>query len=308
MSNEARTSVLPISETAENVINLKGVSKTYEGKRGIPFWKVVHRISLWLKKLRIDAHSEWVEKMAAGTGDATIIKDMDFTIPNKKEGEFIVLAGPSGCGKSTVLRFIADLAQPSVGTVLVHDVDVREHSPNLGMVFQDYSSFPWLTVLDNVALGLKYQGISKLEREKKAMEMIKRVGLLGHEMKYAKRPTLSGGQLQRVAIARSLLANPNVLLMDEPFNALDIKTRVQMQDLLCSLFDELHPTIIMVTHDTREAAFLADSIYVMGKAPAKIEHHIVIPEGLRRSRDAQRTQEFNDIVNGLDDTMMKLEN
>ncbi|MCL4153378.1 UNVERIFIED_CONTAM: hypothetical protein GTU68_021521, partial [Idotea baltica] len=134
----------------------------------------------------------------------------------------------SGAGKSTILRYIANLQQPTEGTVKVKGKAVSD-SERVSMVFQQYSSLPWMTVLDNVALALRYQGVSRSERDDRAMELIKMVGLEGHEQKFAQYPTLSGGQLQRVAIARSLLANPEILLMDEPFGALDIKTRLQMQ-------------------------------------------------------------------------------
>ena len=131
------------------------------------------------------------------------------------------------------------------------------------MVFQQYSSLPWMTVLENVGLALKFQGVSKDERNERAMELIRLVGLEGHEYKYAQYPTLSGGQLQRVAIARSLLASPEILLMDEPFGALDIKTRLSMQDLLTNIWHQFQSTIVFVTHDISEAVYLADDIYIM---------------------------------------------
>ena len=172
-----------------------------------------------------------------------------------------MILGTSGCGKSTVLRYIAGLQKPTAGSVLINDKEVSEDN-RVAMVFQQYSSLPWLTVLDNVSLALEFKGISDKEKKAKALEMIELVGLAGHENKYAQYPTLSGGQLQRVAIARSLIANPEILLMDEPFGALDINTRLQMQDLLTGLWHKFHPTIIFVTHDISEAVYLGDDIFL----------------------------------------------
>ena len=160
-------------------------------------------------------------------GNKWIIKDMEFIVEDKADqGQFVVILGMSGCGKSTVLRYIAGLQKPTEGLVYVNNKLVDDNT-RISMVFQQYSSLPWLTVLENVALSLQFKGVEKKERDEKAMEMIKLVGLEGHENKFAMYPTLSGGQLQRVAIARSLLANPTILLMDEPFGALDVKTRMQ---------------------------------------------------------------------------------
>ncbi|HMV24253.1 MAG TPA: ATP-binding cassette domain-containing protein, partial [Saprospiraceae bacterium] len=165
-------------------------------------------------------------------GKVQIIKGLNLTIEDKPaQGQFTILLGMSGCGKSTLLRYIAGLQKPTSGTVLLHGKPVDADN-RASMVFQEYSSLPWMTVLDNVALPLEFKGIAKKQRYEQAMDMIEMVGLKGHESKYAQYPTLSGGQLQRVAIARSLLANSDVLLMDEPFGALDINTRLQMQELL----------------------------------------------------------------------------
>ena len=152
-------------------------------------------------------------------GENWIIKNCNLSIPDKPaQGEFVVILGMSGCGKSTILRYIAGLQKPTEGQVLIHGKPMDE-APRVSMVFQRYSSLPWLTVLDNVSLALQYKGVDKKERHEQAMDIIKKVGLEGHENKYAQYPTLSGGQLQRVAIARSIVANPEILLMDEPFGA-----------------------------------------------------------------------------------------
>ncbi len=177
-------------------------------------------------------------------GKVQIIKGLNLTIEDKPaQGQFTILLGMSGCGKSTLLRYIAGLQKPTSGTVLLHGKPVDADN-RASMVFQEYSSLPWMTVLDNVALPLEFKGIAKKQRYEQAMDMIEMVGLKGHESKYAQYPTLSGGQLQRVAIARSLLANSDVLLMDEPFGALDINTRLQMQELLTDIWSKFHSTII----------------------------------------------------------------
>lgn len=239
--------------------------------------------------------------------EKTIIKDLDFSA-NKTEGKgvFKVILGPSGCGKSTLLRYIAGLQNPTSGEVLVNGepADARK---GVGMVFQKYSSFPWRTVLDNVALGLELKGVGKKERRERAMEMIKLVGLEGNEKKFAQYPSLSGGQLQRVAIARSLLASPEILLMDEPFGALDIKTRLQMQDLLVSIWKNIEPVVILVTHDIAEAVYLADEIYIMSNAPAKIKHHIKVDLPVNRDKSIKRNPKFTSMVHQIEDLMMQLE-
>jgi len=174
------------------------------------------------------------------------------------------------------------------------------------MVFQQYSSLPWYSVLDNVGLALKFKGVSKKERDEKAMELIKLVGLEGHEHKYAQYPTLSGGQLQRVAIARSLLANPKILLMDEPFGALDIKTRLTMQDLLTDIWHKFQSTIIFVTHDISEAVYLADDIYILKSQPSKFVEHINVDLPLERNRSIKRDPHYVSLVHLVEDKMVEV--
>lgn len=244
-------------------------------------------------------------------GTNVVIKDLNLTIEDKpNKGQFVALLGPSGCGKSTLLRYISGLQKPTTGEVNIFGRP-RTEEDRVGMVFQKYSSLPWLSVLDNIALGLKIKGASKEERTQKAKEILEIVGLKGHGSKYAQYPTLSGGQLQRVAIARSLLANPRILLMDEPFGALDVKTRLKMQDSLQEIYLKLNtqgnnPTIILVTHDIQEAVYLADDIYVLGKAPAKVEHHIVVDLPEHRDRNIKREGFFRDIVAKVEDIMMSI--
>lgn len=231
-----------------------------------------------------------------GGGTHVVLDDFDLLIENKPDqGQFVVLLGLSGSGKSTALRFVAGLERPTSGEVLIHGKPRGEYGA-VGMVFQDYSSFPWYTVLRNVALPLEMQGVPRSEREDRAMEMIKSVGLSGHEYKFAQSPGLSGGQLQRVAIARSLISNPEIILMDEPFGALDGVTRGGMQMLLAELWESLQATIIFVTHDISEAVFLGDDIYVLDPRIGKISAHIPVDIPLGRELAMKRTPRFNELV------------
>jgi NitT/TauT family transport system ATP-binding protein len=237
-------------------------------------------------------------------GASYVIKNLDFLVEDKPDtGQFVIILGMSGCGKSTILRYIAGLQQPTAGEVLIHDKPVSADR-RVGMVFQQYSSLPWMTVLDNVALALRYQGMPDKERQERAREMIDLVGLSGHENKYAIYPTLSGGQLQRVAIARSIIANPDIVLMDEPFGALDVNTRLQMQDLLIDLWLRFHPTIIFVTHDITEAVYLGDDIYIMKSPPSRFVEHIHVDLPLERTRYTKRDPNFVELVREVEDRMV----
>jgi NitT/TauT family transport system ATP-binding protein len=303
-------------DNCENVIDLRKIVKEYKGRKGVKFLQPLHRMmdrmnvspigKIMMRFLKWTGFYGTIKSRALGKPDVRVLNGVDLLVPNKPEGEFVVVMGASGSGKSTLLRFMANLDKPTSGDVFINGLNVNNWLIRLGMVFQEYSSFPWLTVLDNVALGLKYQGVKKEERRARALEMIKRVGLEGHELKYAKKPGLSGGQLQRVAIARSLLANPQVLLLDEPFGALDVKTRAQMQDLLCSLFEEFKPTIVLVTHDIDEAVYLADDIFILSKPPAVIAHKIHVDLGYHRDRSIKRSEAFLNLKNKVEYSMMAL--
>ncbi len=239
-------------------------------------------------------------------GNKVVIQNCDLLIEDQPgKGEFVVILGASGCGKSTLLRYIAGLQTPTSGQVLLNGL-LRSSKDSVGMVFQRYSSFPWMTVLQNVELGLRYAHVPAKERKERAMAMIEKVGLKGHENKFAQYPTLSGGQLQRVAIARSLVSNPKMLLLDEPFGALDIHTRLQMQEMLLQIWKEFEGTMILVTHDISEAVFLADDIYLMRKNPGNIAKHFEVPFGDLRTRGIKRSSEFNSMVYRLEDEMMAL--
>ncbi len=237
-------------------------------------------------------------------GKTYIIKDFNLLIEDKPDqGQFVVILGPSGCGKSTVLRYIAGLQKPSEGEIRIKGEPAKGHIP---MVFQQYSNFPWLTVLDNVLLPLKFKGIKDQSQREKAREILKQVGLEGHEEKYAQDTVLSGGQLQRVAIARSLIADPEILLMDEPFGALDIHTRLQMQLLLSKIWENLLMTIVFVTHDISEAVFLGDDIYLMSANPARIvkAFHVDLP--IKRDIDVKRSRRYIEIVEEIEDALYDL--
>lgn len=239
-------------------------------------------------------------------GQNWIMKDLDFIIEDKPgQGQFAVILGMSGSGKSTLLRYIAGLQTPTEGEVLLKGKPVSEDN-RVSMVFQQYSSLPWMSVLDNVGLALRFKGIKKKDRDEKAMELIKLVGLDGHQHKYAQYPTLSGGQLQRVAIARSLLANPEILLMDEPFGALDIKTRLQMQDLLAEIWEKFHSTIVFVTHDISEAVYLGDDIYILKSQPSQVVEHIKVDLPLKRNRETKRDPRYTEMVHHVEDMMIRV--
>jgi NitT/TauT family transport system ATP-binding protein len=231
----------------------------------------------------------------------TVFKDFNLDIKDIKDrGQFITLMGKSGCGKSTLLRYISGLQEPTSGEVYIYGKK-RTEKERIPMVFQQYTSFEWKTVLENVALPLILKGISKSEANSKAMEMIRIVGLDGHEKKWAKYPILSGGQLQRVAIARNLVVNPQILLMDEPFGALDTVTRKQIQVFLRSIFEEakIDPTVIFVTHSESEAVFLSTDIYILDSGPATVKHHFKIDLPAKRDDSVRYSTRFTEYVNQL---------
>lgn len=198
-----------------------------------------------------------------------------------RTGELVTIVGTSGCGKSTFLRLVAGLVEPSSGLIEVDGRPVTGPGPDRGMVFQSYTLFPWLNALDNVKFGLKKQRFGKKEQNEIARHYLNLVGLSGFARAYPAQ--LSGGMKQRVAIARALAYNPAILLMDEPFGALDAQTRELMQELLLKIWAESQTTILFITHDVDEAIFLADRVYVMTARPGRIKREIAIT--LPRPRD-----------------------
>ncbi len=222
-------------------------------------------------------------------------------------GQFIVIMGKSGCGKSTILRYWSGLQKPTSGQIFIGGKPLGEKQ-SMPMVFQQYSSLEWFSVLQNVALPLTLKNVPKKQAYEQAMEMIKVVGLEGHENKFAKTPQLSGGQLQRVAIARSLVANPNMLLLDEPYGALDGVTRAKMQFFILELFQKselasLNPTVVLVTHDPREAVLLGNDIYIMDADPGRIIKHIKPDLPHQRDRSIRKEPRFIEIVSYIEDVM-----
>jgi len=216
-----------------------------------------------------------------------------FSREGRDIGEFRVLLGPSGCGKSTLLRLIAGLDRPDSGEILVNDQPVYGPGKDRGMVFQKYTSFPWLTVAHNIAYGLKINGMPPERCKETVAQLIQAIGLSGFESAYPE--TLSGGMQQRVAIARTLAVRPAVILMDEPFGALDAQTRGEMQQLLLRIWGETASTILFVTHDVEEAIYLADRIFIMSAHPGTIVEDVQVPFDRPRSLDLKQRSEFHDL-------------
>ena len=220
-------------------------------------------------------------KIYKGTnGDVTAIDHVNLSV---EESEFVMIVGPSGCGKTTLINMIGGLDSATSGTVVLDGNEVTGPGPDRGMVFQGYSLFPWLIVKKNVEFGLKMRKVPKEERSKKADEYIKLVGLEGFENALPKQ--LSGGMKQRVAIARTLANEPQMLLMDEPFGALDAQTRVVMQELLSKISRETKTTILFITHDIDEAVLLGDRIYVMSRRPGTIRDVLTVDLPKERNHD-----------------------
>jgi NitT/TauT family transport system ATP-binding protein len=206
-------------------------------------------------------------------------------------GEFVALLGPSGCGKSTLLNLVAGFEHASTGSLTVGGKPVELPGPDRGVVFQEAALFPWLTVWENVIFGPKTQGLPASAYEARANEMLQIVGLA--DFKRHLPVQLSGGMRQRVGIARILTMGSEVLLMDEPFGALDAQTRLSMQELLLSVWQKLKPTIVFVTHDIDEALFLADTVYVMSARPGRIQARITVPLSRPRTIEDTTGESFN---------------
>ena len=252
-------------------------------------------------------------------GKHTAVESVNFSVYDRPDkGEFICVLGPSGCGKSTVLNMIAGFYGPTEGAVLMFGQPVGPPDADRGFVFQSYGSFPHLRVWENIAFGLllkemnrrgkdpatwtldKLIGVRGARRRRireEAMEWVRAVGLLSSEQKYPHQ--LSGGMRQRVALARTLAVKPKIILMDEPFGALDRVTRWEMQDLLIKLWREKEPTVFLVTHDIPEAVFLGDRIYIFSPAPGTIVEEVDIPTPDMPAAEMQRTTEFSELVNEI---------
>ena len=217
----------------------------------------------------------------------TALDDVSLTI---RDREFAVIVGPSGCGKSSLLRMVAGLQHPTAGVISLDDKRVTAPGRDRGMVFQSYTLFPWLTVRKNVAFGPSLAGVPEAERMRSADEFIRLVGLTSFADAYPKQ--LSGGMMQRVALARALANDPKVLLMDEPFGALDSQTRSLMQELLLSIWELSHKTVLFVTHDVDEAILLGDRVFVMTAQPGRIKAEITIDMPRPRHVEAFSSEVF----------------
>jgi NitT/TauT family transport system ATP-binding protein len=240
-------------------------------------------------KLELDAVS--VTYLSASGDRIEAVKEVGFTIQDKPGiGEVVVFLGPSGCGKSTILKCIAGLLRPTKGRVKVEGQEVQGTSKDRGMVFQQYTSFAWLTVQQNVEYGLRLQGVPKKERAARAKDVLAKVGLADFADRHPKQ--LSGGMKQRVAIARTLVNQPRLVLMDEPFGALDPQTRWSMQSLILDISRTLDNTILFVTHDVSEAVYLADTIFVLSSRPARILHRLEVPHFNERSISLKQSEQF----------------
>jgi len=237
---------------------IDGVSRTFAGLRGRPATRALEPTSL-----TVDDH------------------------------DFLVLLGPSGCGKSTLLRIVAGLDQPTTGRVLVNGAPVRGPGPDRGMVFQSYTLFPWLTVEQNIRFGLREKGRPAAEQARIAAHYVARVGLEGFEHHYPR--TLSGGMQQRTALARALANDPEILLLDEPFGALDNQTRALMQELLLGIWEADRKTVLFVTHDIDEAIFMANRVAVMTARPGRIKTELTITLPHPRHYTMKTTPEFSAI-------------
>jgi NitT/TauT family transport system ATP-binding protein len=239
-------------------------------------------------RLQVDKVSLRYQKPDGGT--FTALEQVSFDVPDQ---QFAVLVGPSGCGKSSLLYLTAGLAEPTSGEIYVGGQQVQGPGADRGMVFQSYTLFPWLTVRQNVEFGLKRRGMPAARRKEIVDYYVNEVGLSGFADSYAKQ--LSGGMMQRVAIARALANDPQILLMDEPFGALDSQTRLQMQQLLLRVWGNSKKTVLFVTHDIDEAILLGDRVYVMGAKPGRIKQILDVPIERPRSLDMVMERAFIDM-------------
>jgi len=241
------------------------------------------------------------KRFGEGREARVAIEDVSFVVEDAPNvGELVTIVGPSGCGKSTVLRIIAGLKPhfpPTLGEVRVLDKAVREPGPDRGLVDQKYSLLPHLDVIENIAFGLRLRGVRRSERLDRAQEWVKKVGLEGFEKKFPS--ALSGGMQQRVAIAATLILEPRILLMDEPFGALDPGIRLRMQELLIHLWNEQQGTVFLVTHSVEEAVYLGDRVYVMAANPGRLVEILKVPRPSEPPEESRRKPWFVNFCQAL---------
>jgi NitT/TauT family transport system ATP-binding protein len=231
-----------------------------------------------------------------GANGSSVVAVNDVSL-NVQPGEFVSLIGPSGCGKSTLLNIVAGFMKPTSGEALLDGRAISKPGSDRGVVFQQYSLFPWLSVRKNVEFGLKMAGVELSKRESTSRALLDLAGLLAFENHYPDQ--LSGGMKQRIGIVRALATSPQVLLMDEPFGALDTQTRVVMQEILTNIWQQFRISVLFVTHDIEESIFLSDRIYVMTARPGCIKAEIKVPLPRPRKPDMTDTREFIDLVQEL---------
>ena len=231
-----------------------------------------------------------------GSGDSKVqaVKNVSLHV---NPGEFVSLIGPSGCGKSTILSIVAGFLKPTSGEATVDGAKITKPGSDRGVVFQQYSLFPWLTVRKNVEFGLRMSGEPLANREQKARTLLGLAGLLAFENHYPDQ--LSGGMKQRIGIVRALATSPQVLLMDEPFGALDTQTRVVMQEILTNMWQQFRISVLFITHDIEESVFLSDRVYVMTSRPGRIKAEIKVPLPRPRTPDMHDLPEFVELVHKL---------
>lgn len=227
------------------------------------------------------------KQFSAASGTVTALKNVNLHVEG---GEFVCVVGASGSGKSTLLRLIAGLDEPTSGAIAVDNTPIIGPGADRGMVFQDYTLYPWMSVQRNVEFGLKLQGVDKAMRRDQASYYLNMVGLSEFARSLPKQ--LSGGMKQRVAIARALASQPKILLMDEPFGALDVQTKESMQQFTLDLWQRTGISILMITHDVREAVFLSQRIYVMTARPGSVKAELNIDLGETRSAQTRKTKQF----------------
>lgn len=226
-----------------------------------------------------------VKHFATNRGPVTALMDINLELA---ANEFVCIVGPSGCGKSTLLRLVAGLLEPSSGTIQFA-TEKPTNKQRTAMIFQEHGLFPWMTVLENMAFGLEMQNVRKSERESRAYEFVEKLGLTGFAHRYPHE--LSGGMRQRVGIARAWLADADILLMDEPFGALDAQTRLLLQEELLRIWKDERKTVLYVTHDIEEAILLGDRVLIMSSRPGQILEELPIPLARPRNLLEQATTE-----------------
>jgi NitT/TauT family transport system ATP-binding protein len=235
----------------------------------------------------IEIEGVWKE-FAKGERRVLALEDITLSVA---EREFVAILGPSGCGKSTLLNMVAGFDRPTRGVVKVDSVEIVDPSPRRGVVFQEPALFPWFSVMENVLFGPKTQRQAAVDYRRRAEQIIEQVGLRGFEASYP--AELSGGMRQRVGIARVLIMQPQVLLMDEPFGSLDAQTRMLMQELLLQVWERHHQTVLFITHDIEEALLLADRVCVMTARPGRIKKSIDVGIPRPRAIEVTTSPEFN---------------